>query len=135
MTYSAIQSFLPDLMLTSFSPTSLQILREHRTPHNFPVEQGHSVSAHKILRDIFLKLFMVDGGKTSWENLLGSCSKGEINDQIMPRTWKFHNAFSSNLKTVNLKISTNLYQFLPMKVYTLEDLALISLQNYGSIYT
>ena len=107
MTYSAIQSFLPDLMLTSFSPTSLQILREHRTPHDFPVEQGHSVSAHKILRDIFLKLFMVDGGKTSWENLLGSCSKGEINDQIMPRTWKFHNAFSSNLKTINLKISTN----------------------------
>ena len=80
-------------MLTSFSPTSLQILREHRALHDFPVEQGHSVSAHKILRDIFLKLFMVDGGKPFWENLLESCSKREINDQIMPRTWKFHNAF------------------------------------------
>ena len=44
------------------------------------------------------------------------------------REGSFTNAFSSNLKTVNLNF------FPVMKGYTFEDKALGSLQNYGSIY-
>ena len=45
-------------MLASLICTSLQILREHTLPHDFPVVQGHSVLPHKAWRDLFLKAFL-----------------------------------------------------------------------------
>ena len=37
--------------------TSLQILRQHIPPRDFQMEKGHSVSPHKVWRDLFLKAF------------------------------------------------------------------------------
>ena len=74
--------------------TYLQILREHISPYDFPVEQGHSVP----YRDLFLKVFLANGGKFIWGEggwgLVGGggagCSAWGINDQIMPRVREFY---------------------------------------------
>ena len=39
----------------------LQIQRQHTPPHNFLVEQGHSISFHNLWRDLFLNAIMADG--------------------------------------------------------------------------
>ena len=44
---------------------SRQILREHISPHDFPVEQGDSV-LHKVWTDLFLKAFYVRWGIIYW---------------------------------------------------------------------
>ena len=90
-------------MLTSFNLHFLENIKEEHSPHDFPVEQGHSVSPHKVWRDLFLTA--VHG--RWWTNflavLLGDCSTW-VNDCIMPSEEEFQ---ESSLKTVNLKIFTN----------------------------
>ena len=67
--------------------TSLEMLREHMAPHDFQVEQGHSVS-YKVWRDLLLKAFY---GKWGAIYLRGRGSTWWINDQIMPpRVGEFH---------------------------------------------
>ena len=64
-----------------------------------------------------------------WANILGGCSNCWINDQMIPREGEFHKCIFSNLKTVNIEIFAN------HEGMYIEDKALTSLQNYGSIYT
>ena len=72
--------------------TSLQILREYIPPHDFLVQQGHSVSI-KYGQTFFSKLFIADGGEFvgegGGEGGRGACSTWGIDDQIMPRVGEF----------------------------------------------
>ena len=55
----------------------LQIQKQHTPPHDCLVEQGHSVSSHKLWRNVFLNATMADGeyiffggGKIYWVTVL-----------------------------------------------------------------
>ena len=54
-------------VLTSFSPHFLANIEKARTiPHDFPVEQGHSVSPRNVWRGLFLKTFHGRWGTDFW---------------------------------------------------------------------
>ena len=73
---------------------------------------------------------MGDGRQILGVKLTGDCSTWGINDQIMPSAGKFHKCIFQQSKNCEC------YCFVPiMKGYTLEDKALTSLLNYGSICT
>ena len=69
------------------------------------MEQGHSVSPHKVWKDLFLKAFhgrwgTILGGQLYW----GTVLHGGSMIRSCQGQGSFTNAFSSNLKTVNLKM-------------------------------
>ena len=86
-------------------------MSEHITLHDFPVEQGYSVSPNKVRGgDLFLKKGY------SWQMGEAICFEeiyegAVLEDELMIRACQgqgsLRNAFSSNLKIVNLKIFPN----------------------------
>ena len=86
----------------------MQILREHTLPHDFPVEQAHSVVSHKIWRDLFLKAFHGTWGVNVFVNFYsGTVLHGGLMIRPYLGQGSFTNSFSSNLKTLNLKMFVN----------------------------
>ena len=119
-------------MLASFNLHFFEILR---TPTWFSSGAKACIFPHNVWRDLFLKAFhgkwgtnFLGGGQIYWGTLL--------HEGLMIRSCQgqgsFTNAFSSNLKTVNLKIFAN------HEGYTLEYKALTSqgfiLQTEGSVW-
>ena len=96
--------------VNKFESTSSEILREYIPPHDFTVEQGHSASlSAKIWPDLFLKkIFMEKRGTNffgkTYERTVGH---GGLMIRSCQGQESFTNAFSSNLKTVNLAIFPN----------------------------
>ena len=81
-------------LLASFNLHFLANTEEPYTSHDFPLKQGHSVSPHKVWRDLFLKTFHGSWGTILvGGNLLGDCSTGRVNDQIMSRAGEFLKCF------------------------------------------
>ena len=79
-------------------------MREHILPHDFPVEQGHSVSPQKTWRDLFINTF-----HGRWRtNFGGAVLHGGLIIRSCQGWGSFTNVFSSNLKTVYK--SWNFYQ-------------------------
>ena len=73
--------------------TSLETLREHILPYDFPVDQGHTVP-HKVWRDLFLKAFYFKWGTVYWGG--GTLYRGLMIRSYRQGWGSFINTFFSN---------------------------------------
>ena len=72
------------------------------------MEQEHSVFPHKVWRDLFLKAFHGRWGRNYFGKIYGGVVQhGGLMIRSCQGRDSFTNAFSSNPKTVNLKIFVN----------------------------